>query len=252
MKIATWNVNSIRARLEHVHAFLLNENIDVLLLQEIKCTNELFPSSIFNNIGYNCIINGQKSYNGVAILTKYKAQDILLGDNLFTIKEARYVEAFINGLRIASVYVPNGREINTDYYFSKLYFLDELINHIKEISKNEYFIIGGDFNIARSDLDVWNPDLWHNRNCCSTKERDKIDAILNLGLRDSQRDIASTDKIFTWWDYRSSGYSKNNGLRLDYIFTSNNISVKSWYRGLYYRKMPRPSDHCPVIIEIVI
>ena len=251
MRIATWNVNSIRARIEHLSDFLINKNIDVVLLQEIKCMNEVFPREYFEDLGYNCAVFGQKTYNGVAILSKYLIEDVRTGNEIFhNDEQARYIEAFINGYKIASVYVPNGQDVALPAYEYKLRFLERLIEYIKpELAENK-FIIGGDFNIARSDLDVYNPKSWKGKVCCTDRERALFEDLLSIGLVDYHREMSGDQPIYTWWDYRHSGFAKNYGLRLDYILSSLNISVQNCEIDLETRGKEKPSDHAAVIVDL--
>lgn len=250
MKIATWNVNSIRVRYEQLVNFLQNHDIDVILLQELKCQTKAFPSEQFEDIGYNCAVFGQKTYNGVAILSKYLIEDIIFGSEIFDDDEqARYIEAFINGFKIASVYVPNGQSVELPAYQYKLKFLEKLKNHLSKSIQNEDFIIGGDFNIARSDIDVYNPKAWKDKVCCTDIEREKFEEILDIGFCDMHREISGSNPIYTWWDYRHMGFPKNYGLRLDYILSTKNIKIKSCNVDLETRALKQPSDHAPIIME---
>jgi exodeoxyribonuclease-3 len=251
MKIAIWNINSIRSRYPHLIELLQKDSIDVILLQELKCLTEAFPYEMFEDIGYNCAVFGQKTYNGVAILSKYMIEDITLGNQIFhEDMQARYIEAFINGYKIASVYVPNGRDISDPAYEYKLKFLNILKNYLKEVIKNDEYIIGGDFNIAREDLDVYNPKAWRGQVCCTDEERALFNEIMEIGFLDHHREFSGNKPIYTWWDYRHSGFAKNQGLRLDYILTTEGVSVKACYVDLETRTKDRPSDHAPVIMEI--
>lgn len=251
MILATWNVNSIRARINHLTEFLLTRNIDVILLQELKCMTEIFPKEYFEDLGYNCVVFGQKSYNGVAILSKYRIEELKFGNEIFqNDPQARYIEAFINGYKIASVYVPNGQDIELPAYQYKLNFLSILKNHLKNEIKEGNFILGGDFNIARSDLDVYNPKFWKGKVSCTDLERDSFKDILNIGFIDYHRDVSGDKPIYTWWDYRHFGFVKNYGLRLDYILTTPEVNIKSCEIDLDIRAKERPSDHAPVIMEI--
>ncbi|MDR0630441.1 MAG: exodeoxyribonuclease III [Holosporales bacterium] len=251
MIIATWNINSVRVRTEQLRFLLQSKDIDIVLLQEIKCVTEAFPSEIFENLGYNCAVFGQKAHNGVAILAKYKIEDIRFGNSVFiNDPSARYIEAFIKGYKVASVYVPNGQAPNSPQYFYKLDFLNTLITDFTKSIKNEKFIIGGDFNITRSDLDVYDPQLWKGAICCTDAERSKFASFLEIGFIDKHREMSGNDAIYTWWDYRTFGFKKGNGLRLDYMLTTENIMVNKCYVSLETRALERPSDHAPVIIEI--
>lgn len=249
MRIATWNINSIRVRSQQVVDFIRKYKIDVLLLQEIKCQNELFPYSIFSE--YNCAVFGQRAYNGVAIISKFPVDDIHLGNTIF--KEdtsTRYIDALINGYRIICVYIPNGQMVGTPYYFYKLEFLDILTKHLSGMLSSNRIIVGGDFNITRSDLDVWNPKLWQGKNCCSDAERTRFQSLINLGFKDTPREESGNREIFTWWDYRNNSFNRDHGLRLDYLLTTSDIKVFSWQRCLEQRKLSQPSDHIPLLIDI--
>jgi exodeoxyribonuclease-3 len=257
MRIATWNVNSVRVRVGQLTSFLLGEQddsppIDVILLQEIKCMTEAFPREIFEDLGYNCLVFGQKSNNGVAILSKYRIEDERFGDGIFTDDpSARYVDALINGHRVASVYVPNGQSPESPQYQYKLRFLDILKEHLAHSIKNEKFIIGGDFNITRSDIDVYDTGLWNSKRIsCTIPERDRLAEILEIGFADKHREFAGGASIYTWWDYRSSSFAKNNGLRLDYMLTTHDVNVRACAVDQYTRGLERPSDHAPVVIDI--
>ncbi len=252
MIIATWNVNSIRSRIEHLTEFLIARHIDVILLQELKCMTEVFPKEYFEDLGYNCAIFGQKSYNGVAILSKYRIEELKFGNEIFQVdSQARYIEALIYGYKIASVYVPNGQNVGAPAYDYKLRFLNILKDYLKsEVIENK-FILGGDFNIARSDLDVYNPTSWRGKVCCTDLERNLFEDILNLGFVDYHRNISGDKAIYTWWDYRHLGFVKNYGLRLDYILTTADVLIKSCEIALDIRGKERPSDHAPVIMDII-
>ncbi len=253
MRIATWNVNSVRARVEHLTSFLRENDIDIVLLQELKCVNEAFPRGYFEDIGYNCLIYGQKSYNGVAILSRYRIECLHMGNEVFVDdQQARYVEALINGYIVASVYVPNGQDVELPAYEYKLNFLKILKNHIKDLQNNEKIIIGGDFNIARTDADVYNPKAWKGKVCCTERERELFENLMNVGLRDIMRECANSEieSIYTWWDYRRYAFAKNYGLRLDYILTTQNIDVQNCFIDKSVRGKSRPSDHAPVIVDV--
>lgn len=253
MRIATWNVNSVRARVGHLVGFLKNEEIDVVLLQELKCETAAFPREYFEDMGYNCLVYGQKSYNGVAILSKYNVECLKMGNEIFeNDTQARYVEALVNGYVLASVYVPNGQNVEAPAYEYKLNFLKILADHIKEASQNEKFIIGGDFNIARSDADVYNPKAWKGKVCCTERERELFENLMNVGLRDIGREFAKyeDEPIYTWWDYRRFAFAKNYGLRLDYVLATPNIEVQNCFVDKSVRALGRPSDHAPVVVDI--
>lgn len=253
MRIATWNLNSVRARIEHLLAFLKEKDIDIILLQELKCLTELFPREYFEDLGYNCLVYGQKSYNGVAILSRYQIECLKMGNEIFeNDTQARYVEALVNGYVLSSVYVPNGQNVTTPAYEYKLNFLKILINHVKDVSRNEKFIIGGDFNIARTDADVYNPKAWKGQVCCTERERELFEILINVGLRDIMREFTNSDNnpIYTWWDYRHFAFAKDYGLRLDYLLATPNVEILDCSIDRSVRAKARPSDHAPVVMDI--
>ncbi|MBP9752981.1 MAG: exodeoxyribonuclease III [Proteobacteria bacterium] len=253
MKIATWNVNSVRTRLEHIVEWLKENPVDVLLLQELKCQDQDFPKVPFYDLGYNQTFYGQKSYNGVAILSHKKAEDVVFGINNFEDEQARYIEAIIGTRRIISVYVPNGEGVNSQKFDYKLDFLNALNRHLKSLlTYKEEVIIGGDFNIAPSNLDVHDPQKWEGQILCSNPERLAFQHLLNIGYTDVFRMMKPTSKEFTWWDYRGGGYQKDEGLRIDHFLLSPEaadkvISVKI---DKTPRSLEKPSDHTPVILEL--
>ena len=250
MRLATWNINSIRQRVESLAGFLRNQEIDVMLLQELKCMTDMFPKEYFDDIGYNCLVYGQKSYNGVAILSKYQIECLKFGNEIFeSDNQARYIESFINGYSVASIYVPNGQNTEAQAYEYKLNFLKTLKEYIKTRIEDN-FIIGGDFNIARSDIDIYNPKAWKGKVCCTDKERALFENILDIGLKDILRENMPNEKIYTWWDYRRGSFAKNYGLRLDYILSSKNINVQNCFVDKETRAKKHPSDHAPVVIDI--
>jgi exodeoxyribonuclease-3 len=252
MKIATWNVNSVRSRLEQIVGWLQKTSIDVLLLQEIKCLDNQFPKEIFEDLGYNITILGQKTYNGVAILSKYPIEDVQCNIPHFEDTQMRYLEAVVNRKRVASLYVPNGFEVGDEKYFYKLKFLDALYDHLKKLHWfQEEVIIGGDFNIAPTDADTHDPKLWKGRILCSNSERKQFNRLLNLGYVDAFRAFYPHKQQFTWWDYRKHAYENNLGLRIDHFLVSpeachaaKGIDVDESVRGL-----SKASDHIPVILQ---
>jgi exodeoxyribonuclease-3 len=252
MKIATWNVNSIRARLEQVVSWCEKTPIDVLLLQEIKCIEEQFPKEIFEDLGYNIAVLGQKTYNGVAILSKYPIEDVQQNISNFEDTQMRYLEAVVNKKRVVSLYVPNGFEVGSDKYFYKLKFLDALYDHLKVLhAYREEVIIGGDFNIAPADIDTYDPKLWKDSILCSESERKHFQRLLNLGYSDAFRAFYPDKQQFTWWDYRKNSYENNLGLRIDHFLVSPEAAhaAKDIYVDENVRQLPKASDHIPVIIE---
>lgn len=248
--VATWNVNSIRVRQEQVESLLKTANIDVLLLQELKCITEAFPQEPFEDAGYNCSVFGQKTYNGVAIVSRSQIEDVTLG--IGSKGDARYISTFTNGIRIASVYVPNGQEVDAPAFKYKFEFLRDLKEQIKkEIDENGKFIVGGDFNIAPNDIDVYDPEKWADRVCFTKEERVMFSDILNeTTLIDTFRELNPETVGYSWWDYRHSQFAKNKGLRLDHILATPNIRIKTCHVDVGTRALEKPSDHAPVILEI--
>lgn len=253
IKIATWNVNSILARLDLVLAWLKEKPCDIILLQELKTREENFPEALLD-LGYNALVYGQKSYNGVAILSKWPLEDTQKGLPGFEEDpSARYVEAFTNGLRVASVYVPNGQSLDSDKFTYKLNFLSHLTAHLKTLATyNEDCIIGGDFNIAPSVQDT--PPLENTeRILTSAAERTSFSELTASHFKDAiqfaQASVSFDSKDwYTWWDYRQGSWPKNRGFRIDHLLmppsTINRIETMGVDKNL--RGQTRPSDHAPL------
>ncbi|MDR2464360.1 MAG: exodeoxyribonuclease III [Holosporales bacterium] len=259
MKIATWNVNSVRARLHVLELWIRQNNPDVILLQEIKCQSNVFPYEFFDNFGFSCSVFGQKSYNGVAIISKHMLEDVVCGLPTFLDDEsARYIEAVIDGhIRVASVYVPNGGlVINGKDYLYKLEFLKRFKQHLDIIGKHdgEIALIGGDYNIAPDDFDVYNAKIWHERVCCTREERAAFRELISAGFLDVLHSVTTVfPRPFTWWDYRSYSFAHNFGLRIDhFLMTSSSMkTISNVFVDTMPRSMHKPSDHAPLICEIV-
>lgn len=254
--IACWNVNSINSRVDHVSNWIKKHQPDILLLQELKCLEEAFPRSAFEDLGYNIAIYGQKTYNGVAILAKLPIEDVTSGvSSLTDDNQARYIEALVGKLRIVSVYVPNGQEVGSDKFDYKLRFLDHFTLHVQKLLKyEEALIIGGDFNIAPFIEDVPSLDvLKRDRILCSKLEREALRKILNMGFIDGIRAAHPTQQqLFTWWDYRAGSWEQNKGYRIDHFLLSpqaadllENSDVDTAPRGL-----EKPSDHAPIWVKL--
>jgi exodeoxyribonuclease III len=269
-KIITWNVNSIRTRIDQLIMLLQKESPAVVLLQEIKCENSQFPQNEIQDLGYNIAIFGQKSYNGVAILSKFPLEDIKYGIPNFEDKESRYIEAvtyFDNvAFKVASIYVPNGsatgeeakkniKAHKSNRFQYKLSFMDALKSYLKlEIEKGEHFAIGGDINIAPNDIDVYDVKRWEGKVCFLPEEKLKFHSILNLGFSDAVRVLADNKPIFSWYDYRTRGFDTGKGLRIDHIITSPSVtdSLKNYSILDFYRGLEKPSDHVPVLVEVIL
>ena len=255
IKIATWNVNSIKARMPVVLNWLQAANPDIVLLQEIKTVKETFPTGPISHLGYNLAIVGQKSYNGVAILSKRPIEDVvteLPGDS--NDDQARYVEAVVGDIRVASIYVPNGSEIGSEKFAYKLKFLDRLYEHVQQLlTYEEAFILGGDYNIAPNDDDVYDPEAWKGKLHCSQVERAQLRKLEYLGLTDVTRALhpATTPKgqeLYSWWDYRAGSWQGNKGLRIDLLLASPQAADRLEDSDIDKspRGKPKASDHTPV------
>lgn len=258
MKIATWNVNSVRSRKELLLKWLAQDKPDVVLLQELKCTNDLFPAAEIEDLGYNLALHGQKSFNGVAVLSLFPIDEFNTSFHGNPIPdEARYIEAVISipgkAIRVASVYVPNGGGEDGSRYQIKLEFLDALRVHMKSLLKlDELIFIGGDFNVAPEPLDVYSPEAWSDSVLFTLEVRARLRAILNLGYNDAFRALHPKTQLFTWWDYRGASWYHNHGLRIDHILTSpeaydllKSVKIEADLRGA-----ANPSDHVPVVCEL--
>lgn len=256
MKIATWNVNSIRARLPVVLQWLELENPDILLLQELKCEESAFPYEELQRLHYNLAIYGQKTYNGVAILSKFPLEDIQRNFPNGNEQEARYIEAVastpLGPFRIASIYVINGQEVDSPAYAKKLEFLDHLTSHLKTLlSYEEKVVIGGDYNIAPDHKDVWDPKAWEGQVLCTIPERKAFREMINLGFYDAYRALHPDKVEFSWWDYRGRSLERNAGLRIDHCLLSPEAmeSLKETYIDKKPREWEKTSDHTPIVLE---
>jgi exodeoxyribonuclease-3 len=250
MKLVTWNVNSIRARLEGLIKLISLHNPDVILLQEVKALAEAVPTSLIEELGYHLLVLGQKSYNGVAILSKYKPEDTLVKEFRGGEGEARYLETGItvngNYLRVASIYVPNGEDITSHKFEKKLLYLEDLGKYLAT-KKGENFFLGGDFNVAPEPLDLFAPELYKNALGFHPKERELIKKILQSGYQDTFRYLYPTKSLYSWWGYRGfQSYERNRGWRLDYIITPDSSKVLEAAIITEARNWDRPSDHAPV------
>ncbi len=252
MKIATWNVNSIRVRLTHVLDWLGKHKPDVLCLQETKVTDEDFPAADFEQAGYAAVFSGQKSYNGVAILSRQPARDVARALPKADGTQKRLLAASIGGMRIVNVYVPNGESVGSDKYGYKLAWLKALKVYLKsEMETYPKLAVLGDFNIAPEERDVHDPRLWEGSVLFSDKERAAFHGLIATGFADTFRRFDQPESSFTWWDYRMGAFRRNHGLRIDHILASRAlVSVcKTCRIDPGPRALERPSDHAPVIAE---
>lgn len=254
MNIVTWNINSIRARIPLLLSWLQEKNPDVVLLQETKATDDQFPREEIETLNYNIATYGQKTYNGVAILSKFPIEDITCGIPGFEDDQARYLEAVIKGARVASVYVPNGMAVGSDKYQYKLEFLNHLKAHVRTLlTYDEAFLLGGDFNVAPRDEDVYDPQGWHEQILCSTRERESLRALIYMGLTDALRALHPQEKdLYTWWDYRGGSWQKNEGMRIDHFLLSPQAvdHLKDAFVDKEVRGLEKASDHAPVVCQL--
>lgn len=264
MKLATWNVNSLRVRLDRVLNWLETTSIDILCLQEIKMQTELFPTEVFKEKGYYASVFGQKTYNGVAVISKFPIETINknMGD-VFLDEQSRLIDVNINlpsescpVLKLINVYIPNGESVTSDKFIYKQHWLSSFINYLKQNNISGIpSIICGDFNIAPFDIDTFDSELYKDNTPCSDIEREFFKKILSLGFKDILEETVLTQgPVFTWWDYRQLSFQKNHGLRIDHILISNTLQQLN-YNCLVdknERKGKQPSDHAPVCMDISI
>jgi exodeoxyribonuclease-3 len=257
LKIATWNVNSIRVRLEHLLNWLQEFEPDVIALQETKVIDEQFPVEAIEAAGYHAVFSGQKSYNGVALLSRLPAQEVITDIPNLEDSQRRIIAATFGKLRILNLYVPNGANLESEKYQYKLKWLSQIHDYVSEsIKKYPQLIVLGDFNIAPEDADVYDPKAWQGKILVSPEERAALEALQNLGLNDTFRLFEQETDSFSWWDYRMGAFFRNRGVRIDLILASNTLSqkCKSCIIDTTPRGLERPSDHAPVIayFDIII
>lgn len=252
MKIATWNVNSLRVRLPHVLQWLAKEQPDVLALQETKTEDDKFPVAELTEAGYQIVYSGQKTYNGVAVLSKQPAEDAVTDIPGLDDPQRRILAVTVAGWRIVDLYIPNGSEVGSDKYAYKLDWLAKVGAWLRtEMERHPRLVVLGDFNIAPDDRDVHDPAAWREKILCSTPERNAFQAWLDIGLSDAFRHFEQAERSFSWWDYRMNGFRRNLGLRIDHILVSAALreSCLACRIDKEPRALERPSDHAPVVAE---
>lgn len=252
MKIATWNVNSMNVRQGHVIEWLQSQEPDVLVLQEIKQPTEKFPGDALRDIGYHSIASGQKTYNGVAVISRIEPTRPVTDIPGLDDPQRRVLAATTGDVRVIDLYVPNGSEVGSDKYQYKLGWLASLKDFLQaEMREHENVVVLGDFNIAPADEDVHDPEKWGEAILCSPLERQALSALLELGLTDVFRKFDQPEKTFSWWDYRAAGFRRNAGLRIDLILSSASMTARctASYVDKEPRRWERPSDHAPVVAE---
>lgn len=253
MKIASWNVNSLKVRLPQLLDWLTAQQPDIVCLQETKLEDHNFPHQAIEATGYQVAFSGQKTYNGVALLARQPIGDVVCGNPRFPDAQKRLITATVGELRVICAYVPNGQAIGSDKYAYKLNWLDALGDWLGEqLAEHPRLALAGDFNIAPEDRDVHDPAAWAGQILCSDDERAAFARLLALGLKDSFRLFAQPEKSFSWWDYRMLGFQRNKGLRIDHILLSAPLAERCSAAGIdrEMRKSERPSDHAPVTADI--
>ncbi len=264
MNIATWNVNSVRTRLDHVIDWLTANPIDLLCLQETKVVDEDFPRQRFADMGYQCYVSGQKSYNGVALISKTPLADVkigfsaLLGEGVAEWDaQKRVIQGTLHGVCVVNLYVPNGSEIGSEKYGYKLHWLSILRDYLQTLLQSEsphvtQLLVCGDFNIALEDRDIHNPAGREAHIMASDAERSALQTVLELGFHDAFRKFTAEGGHFSWWDYRTGGFRRNMGWRIDHIYLTPPLYDRAIACTIDKapRSLEKPSDHAPVIVEL--
>ena len=260
MRIATWNVNSIRQRAEHLATWLEERKPDIVCLQETKCLDDAFPRQPFESLGYNLAVHGQKTFNGVAILSRYKFDDVtpgLPGDD--SDDHARFIEATVSTaegvVRVASIYLPNGNPPGTDKYAYKLGWMDRLAQYAADrLQLEEPLILAGDYNVIPTPSDVHNPAAWVNDALFLPQTREKFRTLAGLGLTDAVRAVSDDSGLYTFWDYQAGAWQKNWGIRIDHMLLSPQAADRLTAAGIdkHVRTWEKPSDHVPVYLDLAI
>ena len=258
MRIATWNVNSVRQRLDHLLVWLRDCAPDIVCLQEIKCMDEAFPREAIEALGYNVVTHGQKTFNGVALLSKYPLEDAtprLAGDDEDV--QARFIEGIVSlkhgVVRVSCLYLPNGNPVETEKYPYKLNWMSRLFDFTQQRLKNEEpLILAGDFNVIPAARDVHNPAAWANDALFKPQTRESYQALLGLGMTDALRAVTDEPGQYTFWDYQAGAWQKNWGIRIDHLLLSPQASDRLTQVGIdkYVRAWEKPSDHVPVWIDL--
>lgn len=255
MKIASWNVNSLKVRLPHLLDWLAEAQPDVVCLQELKLEDQNFPRAEIEAAGYHAAFAGQKTYNGVALLAKAPISEVTVGNPLFADEQKRLISGTVDGIRVVCAYMPNGQEVGCDKYDYKLRWLAALADWLSsELQAYPRLALCGDYNIAPDECDVHDPQRWQDCILVSEPERAAFRRFIDLGLVDSFRLFAQPEKTFSWWDYRMLGFQKNQGLRIDHILLSAPLAAQCTAAGIDRapRKRERPSDHAPVWASLTV
>ena len=260
MRIATWNVNSIKQRLDHLATFVKSADPDVVCLQELKCVDEAFPRADVEALGYNVVTHGQKAYNGVAILSKRPLEDVrrgLPGDD--GDEQARYLEGVVStatgAVRVASIYLPNGNPIGTPKFDYKLAWMDRLRAHARSLlALEEPLVLCGDYNVIPEPKDAANPQAWVKDALFQPESRAKFRELLHLGLTDAVRACSDAPGLYSFWDYQAASFPRNNGIRIDHLLLSSQAAdrLKTASIRKETRGWDKPSDHVPVMVDLDI
>ncbi|MGY6554074.1 MAG: exodeoxyribonuclease III [Wenzhouxiangella sp.] len=252
MKIASWNVNSLKVRLPHVLDWLDHQRPDVLGLQETKLTDDNFPIEAFRELGYQVSFSGQPTYNGVALISTAAQADPVSAIPDFEDEQKRVIAATINDVRVINLYVVNGQEVGSDKFDYKLKWLEAVTRWVEaELENHDKLVVMGDFNIAPDDRDVYDPEAWYEKILCSTPEREALGRLLNLGLHDTFRLFDQAEGVYSWWDYRAAMFRRGLGLRIDLVLCSDALkdACTTSYVDKEPRRLERPSDHAPAVAE---
>jgi exodeoxyribonuclease-3 len=260
MRIATWNVNSIKQRMENLLAWLAERQPDIVCLQETKCVDEAFPREPIEGLGYNVAVHGQKAFNGVAILSKHRLDEVtprLPGDD--SDDHARFMEAVVSTdggvVRVASIYLPNGNPPGTDKYPYKIKWMERLIRYAGErLERQEPLVLAGDYNVIPAAADCRNPAAWANDALFLPPTREKFRALCNLGLTDAVRAVSDAPGLYTFWDYQAGAWQKNDGIRIDHVLLSPQAADRLVGVTIdkHVRSWEKPSDHVPVVVELAV
>ena len=255
MRIATWNVNSLKARLPRVEEWLADVQPDVLCMQETKMTDDAFPSMVFASMGYDAAHHGQGQWNGVAILSKVGLSEVVanFATGIEPDPEARIVTALCGGVRVSSVYVPNGRAVDHEHYRYKLDWMSRLREHVAaQGSPGDDVVVAGDFNIAPTDLDVWDPSKLVGSTHVTPEERAALAALTDWGMVDLFRQHHADGKLYSWWDYRGGDFHQGRGMRIDLVLGTRTVAERCTFSVVdrNARKGESPSDHAPVIVDL--
>lgn len=251
-RIASWNVNSLNVRLPHVLAWSQVMSPDVLALQETKLVDERFPKAELEDIGYHSVFSGQKTYNGVAILSRAPVTDPLTDVPGLEDEQRRILAATVGDIRVINLYVVNGSEVGSEKFEYKLRWLDKVTDWVgSELERHDNVVVLGDFNITPDDRDVHDPEAWREKILCSTPERQALKGMLDLGLSDTFRQFEQPEGVFSWWDYRMNAFKRKMGLRIDLVLASRPMLERcaASYVDVEPRRQERPSDHAPVIAD---